>query len=225
MRMDLLKFKTDSSKTLYFNQYKYKVCLPLTGAHLTRGISTIEKFNERVNKRNNRINQYIQSLIHRDPPKNINNDLIEKFMTWRLVNGNKLQIRLEFDRVHFYSNDIPLLETILTISPNLDCYQALDLQVPAGIKYFSKQPKFQYRVYLRDVLLAENDYQDLKKFHYQYEYSSEFKFSPGLTYILKNNRRYIIKYYIDCKTQTSMTHLYLLFSNILGKKYKLEKRP
>jgi hypothetical protein len=167
----------------------------------------------------------MQSLIHRDPPKHINNDPIEKFMAWRLANGNKLQIRLEFDRVHFYSNDISLLETILTVSPNLDCYQALDLQVPAGIKYFSKQPKFQYRVYLRDVLLAENDYQDLKKFHYQYEYSSEFKFSPGLTYILKNNRRYIIKYYIDCKTQTSMTHLYLLFSNILGKKYKLEKRP
>jgi hypothetical protein len=225
MRMDLLKFKTDSSKTLYFNQYKYKVCLPLTGAHLTRGISTIEKFNERVAKRNNRINQYIQSLIHGDPLKNINSDLIEKFMKWQLVNGSKLQIRLEFDKVHFYSNDIPLLETILTISPNIDCYQALDLQVPAGIKYFSKQPKFQYRVYLKDMLLAENDYQDLKKFHYQYEYSSEFKFSPGLTYILKNNRRYIIKYYIDCKTETSMTHLYLLFSNILGKKYKLEKRP
>jgi hypothetical protein len=223
--MDLLKFKTDTSKTLYFNQYKYKVCLSLTGAHLTRGISTIEKFNERVSKRNNRINQYIQSLIHGDPLNQIPTNAIEKFMAWRLTNGNKLHIRLEFNKVHFYSNDISLLETILTISPNVECYQALDVQVPAGIKYFSKQPKFEYRVYLRDILLAENDYNDLKKFHYQYEYSSEFKFSPGLTYILKNNRRYIIKYYIDCKTESSMTHLYLLFSNILGKKYKLEKRP
>ena len=225
MRMDLLKFKTDSSKTLYFNQYKYKVSLSLTGVHLTRGISTIEKFNERFNKRNIRINQYIQSLIHRDPPKHINSDLIEKFMAWRLVNDNKLQIRLEFDKVHFYSNDIPLLETILNISPNVECYQALDLQVPSGIKYFSIQPKFEYRVYLKDIVLTEEDHKELKKFHYKYEYSSEFKFSPGLTYILKNNRRYIIKYFIDCKTENSVTHLYLLFSHILGKKYKLEKRP
>jgi len=225
MRMDLLKFKNDPSKTLYFNQYKYKVSLTLAGVHLTRGISTIEKFNERVVKRNNRINQYIQSLIHEDSPKQIHNDVIEKFMAWRLANGNKLQLRLEFNKVHFYSNDISLLETLLTISPNVECFQALDLQVPVGIKYFSKQPKFEYRVYLKDIVLTEDDYKELQKFHYRYEHSPEFKFSPGLTYIIKNNRRYIFKYYIDCKTENSVTHLYLMFSYILGKKYKLEKRP
>jgi hypothetical protein len=199
--------------------------LSLVGAHLTRNISTIEKFNERLTKRNIRLNQYIQSLIHGDTPKQIYTDIIQKFMTWREANSKKVQIRLEFNKVHFYSNDIPTLETILDISPNVDCYEALDLQVPAGIKYFSTQPKFEYRIYLKDLLLGEDDYKELKKFHYRYEYSSEFKFSPGLTYILKNNRRYIIKYFIDCKTENSVTHLYLLFSHILGKKYKLEKRP
>jgi hypothetical protein len=223
--MDLLQFKSDNGKTLYFNQYKYKVSLHLTGVHMTRGISTIEKFNERVAKRNSRINNYMQEIVHGIPTKNLNNDSIEKFMNWRQSNGNKLQIRLEFNKVHFYSNDILLLETITKISPDVEFYQALDLQVPVGIKYFSKQPKFEYRVYLKDIILSEDDYQDLKKFHYKYEYSSEFKFSPGLTYILKNNRRYIIKYFIDCKTENSLTHLYLLFSHILGKKYKLEKRP
>ena len=225
MRMDLLKFKIDNSKTLYFNQYKYKVCLQLTGVHMTRGISTVEKFNERVARRNSRINNYMQAIVHGIPTKNLNNDSIEKFMAWRLANGNKLQIRLEFNKVHFYSNDIPLLESITTISPDVECYQVLDLQVPVGIKYFSNQPKFEYRVYLKNIILTEDDYQELKKFHYRYEYSSEFKFSPGLTYIIKLNRRYIINYYIDCKTETSVTHLYLLFSHILGKKYKLEKRP
>ena len=225
MRMDLLKFKIDNSKPLYFNQYKYKVCLSMIGVHLTRNISTIEKFNERIDKRNSRINQYIQSVLHGDSPKHINNDTIEKFMAWREVNGRKLHIRLEFNKVHFYSNDITLLESILDISPNVECYEALNLQVPAGIKYFSIQPKFEYRIYIKDLLLGEDDYRELKKFHYRYERSSEFKFSPGLTYILKNNRRYIIKYFIDCKTENSVTHLYLLFSHILGKKYKLEKRP
>ena len=225
MRMDLLKFKTDTSKTLYFNQYKYKVCLSLIGVHMTRGVSTIEKFNERVTRRNSRINNYMQAIVHGIPTKNLNSESIEKFMNWRQTNSNKLQIRLEFNKVHFYSNDIQLLESILDISPDVDCYQTLDLQVPAGIKYFSKKPKCDYRVYLKDKVLTEDDYKELKKFHYRYEYSSEFNFSPGLTYIIKNNRRYIYKYYIDCKTETSVTHLYLLFSNILGKKYKLEKRP
>ena len=197
----------------------------MIGVHLTRNISTIEKFNERIDKRNSRINQYIQSVLHGDSPKQINNNTIEKFMAWREVNGRKLHIRLEFNKVHFYSNDIPLLESILDISPNVECYEALNLQVPAGIKYFSIQPKFEYRIYLKDLLLGENDHNELKKFHHRYEYSSEFKFSPGLTYILKNNRRYIINYFIDCKTENSVTHLYLLFSHILGKKYKLEKRP
>jgi hypothetical protein len=192
---------------------------------MTRGISTIEKFNERVTRRNSRINNYMQAIVHGIPTKNLNNDSIEKFMAWRLANGNKLQIRLEFNKVHFYSNDIPLLESITTISPDVECYQALDLQVPTGIKYFSIQPKFEYRIYLKDLILGEDDFKELKKFHYRYEYSSEFKFSPGLAYIIKNNRRYIIKYFIDCKTENSVTHLYLLFSHILGKKYKLEKRP
>ena len=76
MRMDLLKFKIDNSKTLYFNQYKYKVCLQLTGVHMTRSISTIEKFNERVAKRNSRINNYMQAIVHGIPTKNLNSDSI-----------------------------------------------------------------------------------------------------------------------------------------------------
>jgi hypothetical protein len=192
---------------------------------MTRGISTIQEFNERVFKRNSRINNYMQAIVHGVPIKDLHSDNIEKFMAWRLANGNKLHIRLEYNKVHFYSNDIPLLETIPAISPDIECYQTLDLQVPAGVKYFSKQPKFDYRTYLKDIILTEDDYKELKTFYYRYEYSNEFKFSPGLAYIIKNNRRYVFKYYIDCKTENSVTHLHLMFSNILGKKYKLEKRP
>jgi len=51
-------------------------------------------------------------------------------MAWRLANSNKLHIRLEFNKAHFYSNDIPLLESILDISTDVDCYLTLDLQMP-----------------------------------------------------------------------------------------------
>jgi len=140
-----------------------------------------------------------------------------------------LGLRVEGSTMAVFGNDLIELQSLGSKfgSDYSKDYSQVQTSEYAGIKHFVGEPKHKYRVYLKSKRIDE----DFPK-----EMLDLFKRMPGLhpspAFIGWLRQRQSWKWrwasashFIDYDDESTLSYLALMYGNMLGKKYKLEKRP
>lgn len=141
-------------------------------------------------------------------------------------------IRIESETLAVFSNDLATLQDIAnTLGTDYTCnYTQVQTSQYAGVKQFVNDPPHNYRVYLKSRRVEDNLHLDLRE---MFKKQPSLYPSPALKRWLYNNKnRYGIWYFrwtssahfIDYDDESTLSYLALMYGEILGKKYKLEKR-
>lgn len=142
-------------------------------------------------------------------------------------------LRIEGETVAIFSNDLSKLQVIaqeLGSKYTPDFTQVQTSQY-AGIKHFVDEPKHKYRVYLKSKRVEDGFLDELK---------ATIDRQPGLfasaalqRWMSRDPKRWGIwhfrwtsaAHFIDYDDESTLSYLALMHGEVLGKKYKLEKRP
>jgi hypothetical protein len=239
MTMGLLKLVDDVSGVdfyehrdqLYYNKYEYRARFQLVGVRYTWYLK--DDIQELVKRLDAPPNSY--SRIHYDRDE-VRENLVklEAFLKWRnsIKKKKTSTIRVEHNTVAVFSNDLQELHDIEKAIPGvvLDYTQAQTSNY-VGIKHFARQPKHNYRVYLKSKRVEGSFALDL---HNLFKKSKDLFPCDSLKYWAKgsakgvNTWRYRFSsatHFIDYDDESVLSYLALMHGDMLGKRYKLEKRP
>ncbi len=144
-----------------------------------------------------------------------------------------LSIRVENSTVAIFSNELSSLQEVeKTLGPDYTCdFTQVQTSQYAGVKHFVNEPKRKYRVYLRSRRV---DDEFPKKFKEMLSKQPSLYPSPALNEWLATDRTMLgawryrwssSSYFIDYDDESILSYLGLMYGEMLGKKYKLEKRP
>ena len=141
-------------------------------------------------------------------------------------------IRIEGDKAAFFASDLAVLQSIATEFSGYSVdYTQVQTSQYAGIKHFVDEPKHKYRVYLRSKRVEDSFLDELR---------SMFERQPSLypsgalrSWMNRDAKRWGIwhfrwtsaAHFIDYDDEATLSYLALMHGEVLGKKYKLEKRP
>jgi len=213
----------------YYNKYVYRARFSIVGVRYTWYAKTPDEFVERLN------NKGFYSLSAKDKINVINAlPQLTAFIDWKMK-VKKLKnhtIRIEHNSIAVFSNDLSFLQTIENEIPGIAVdYTEAQKSAYVGIKHFVNKPKHNYRVYLKSKRIEHETAKQLKdsitrtKGLYP---SSALKFWVNNASINQNNWRYrwsSASHFIDYDDESTLSYLALLHGDLLGKRYKLEKRP
>lgn len=227
--MESFKLKVEKRNKLYFNKFKYKAVLRIQGAAYTYYTQDLDTFVARMEKFRGSRNRYGVRVLDEDWKEywdEVNLDQISQFITWRnIINKDKCMHRIQGDYVSFFSNELPLLQTLDSINPKIDLYQA---QVFDSDKmYFKKQPKYKYRTYFKGKRMPQDFSDNVRSLQDMYK---SLNFSKGLfTSLFHNNWhpfRYMHgSYFVEYNDEQMLTVLSMWFPGMLAKTYSLAKEP
>lgn len=143
-----------SRNSLYYNKFKYRVIIRVTGAYLTRRAKNIDEYIEFAN--------YVQSrnLIKQDAllfSETI--EVMKRFLSLK-DSGYEFQKRIERNDVTIFFNEIELLNLIADVAPieYIDVVDHYDVS-----KLYIRNPKYKYRTYIKAVNY-KTDKETLKTF-------------------------------------------------------------
>lgn len=214
----------------YYNKYTYRVRFRLPGVRYTWYTESVEEFMVRYNTTSG------YKAIHKKDKSDVTKNLeaIKAYIEWRNLRRKEKSatIRIEHETVAIFSNDLSLLKTIEAIDTSIS-YDYTEVQKAqfAGVKYFVNEPKHHYRIYLKSKIIPENFCKDLKEL---VDRSESLHPSNALKIWLKGadmslmNWRYRYassSHFIDYDDESTLSYLALMHGELLGKRYKLEKRP
>jgi hypothetical protein len=248
MESSLHKNNVDNEElrnSLFYGKYKYRAKIYLLGLSRTPYVDTIDRFKRNIavylascSEAAKRDARWGTPSLEIEDLKSIKFDLLEKYFIWREAytkNHNKVAlIRIECDHASVFSNDLSLLKTLEDIDPN-PYYTLADVSIPYGVKYFCNEPKFKYRVYLKNSVVSLTIKEEIRNIIDRYS-NTETKIIPssGLERWLSPNYLYRGHYrdshipissHLNYDNESTYTLLTLLMGEVLNRKYKLEKRP
>jgi hypothetical protein len=214
----------------YWSKFKYRTRVKIKGARLLYYVKNINEFIKKVHSggwKYNPINDSTKVKILS------NQHVFEKIISLRdeLKKSKKGTVRIENETIAFFSNDLDKLTEIKQWDSALqvDCTE-VQTGMYAGVKYFVREPKSKYRVYFRSKRVEETVLTDLKEF---FDRNKNLKPSNALKIWIGSlqNRRYAYRsrycssaYYIDYNDESSLSLLALMHGDLIGRRYKLEKR-
>ena len=218
----------------YYNKYLYRARFNLDGIMYTWWADDIEDIKKKLTTKNyGRIRKNDRDMV----TKNL--DKLEAYLNWRNTNAPKkpknkeVTIRIEYKTCAVFSNDLQLLHTLDQLHPDLTVdYTEVQKSEYSGVKHFVREPKHKYRVYLKSKRIEESFVTDMKDL---FNRMPNLHPSPGLSYWLdgyqhSSFRHWQYRYassahFIDYDDESTLSYLALMHGDMLGKKYKLEKRP
>lgn len=223
------QLKVEKRNKLYFNKFKYRAVIYVQGAAYTYYTHDLETFIARMEKLRDNKPRYGVRVMKDDWQEyweDVNLDRISRLITWRnLVNKEKCLIRIQGDHVSFFSNELPLLQTLNSIDPNVRftevaCYQS-------DTMYFKKTPKYKYRTYFKARRMPEDFSDNIRTLQDMYK---SLNFSKSIfTSLFHNNWhqfRYMHgSYFVEYNDEQMRTILAMWFPTMLAKTYSLAKEP
>jgi hypothetical protein len=215
----------------YYNKFDYRLRAKIPCVRYTWWCKKPEDLDEKLLGKSKKF-----GTIRKEDKKTVIDNLDALKAIILLQKGKKsknLSIRIENSTVAIFSNDLAALTDIeKTLGPKYACdYTQVQTSQYAGIKHFVKEPKHKYRVYLRSKRV---DDEFPNKFRAMLDKQPNLHPSPALAYWLVADRsgfgawRYrwsSSSYFIDYDDESTLSYLALMYGEMLGKKYKLEKRP
>lgn len=213
--------------TLYFNKYRYRAKYNQLGIHVTSYSSSIEQFREIMLRQH----RYNGSAL----PKLTDYAVIEKFMLWRSVNKEKITLRMSRNSCSVFSNDLPLLESLNSMSQQPIEYTEIQLDGDPSVKIL-RDPKHKFRVYFNNRQVTDEFKQDMGELFHAHKntlfpcpalaaWIHDPRFNPKAGGVSSWRRKYLMPFYfIEYDDEATISLLALFFDPYLGKKYKLQKR-
>ena len=215
----------------YYNKYEFRARFTLFGVRYTWYIKDdIQELIDRLDTKNNysiRLEED-RDLIRENLPK------LDAFIQWRTAQKKKKNstIRIEGNTVAVFSNDLIELKHIETAIDGIEVdYTQAHMSNYIGIKHFVRRPKHNFRIYLKSRRVEGSFAEDLYK---MFNKNKKLYPSPALRQWAlgsKNNQtgwRYRFSnanHFIDYDDESTLSYLALMHGDMLGKRYKLEKRP
>lgn len=233
--MESFKLTIEKRNKLYFNQYKYRAKAYLPGVGYTYYTADIETYIERLEKWKSIDLEHAKSkywqesnLLRPNIYNEIKYDMIEYYIDFRnRMPKTKMISRIENQSVSFFSNDLNLFKPLFHIDPNLKLTEAEVLS--PGTIYLSKSPKHKFRTYFKGKRAPENFFENVVEFNGRYPSAS---ISKGLLRWISSRRnnwnKYMYmhgSYYVDYDDESMISILHMIFGNMIGKTYRLDKRP
>jgi predicted dithiol-disulfide oxidoreductase (DUF899 family) len=139
-------------------------------------------------------------------------------------------LRIESSTVALFSNDLQALHDLKSTIGLQYQYNVTQAQTSeyAGIKEFVNEPKHKFRVYLKSKRVSDTFVTELSQL---FARTPNLHPSNALIQWISPKQRYAWKqryssasYFIDYDDESTLSYLALLYGEMLGKKYKLEKR-
>jgi len=142
-------------------------------------------------------------------------------------------IRVEHNFVSVFSNDLALLKSVEDIKSDIHYdYTQVQTHNFVGVKAFVNDPEHKYRVYFKSKM---NEGSFVKQLEDLLTRTKEIYPSPSLKYWVHGYQdrstsswryRYTnANHFIDYDDESTLSYLAIMHGEMLGKKYKLEKRP
>jgi hypothetical protein len=226
-RIDGIEF-IDQRASLYYNKFKYRARFHCRGVTLAWFNYTIDEIVEKIKKFPTRFS-------------GANSKHIMDFYTWKIATkkNKTATVRIEGEVASVFSNDLDLLKTLENIGCHVD-YTEVDDTIISGVKYFVREPKHKYRIYLKSKRVNDDFRTKLQNFIERYKDTDTVIIPSGsLAHWLKDDSNYVrgswsyhwnksytsSNYFIDYDDESTLTLFSLMFSGIISKSYKLEKRP
>lgn len=143
--------------------------------------------------------------------------------------AKEYSIRMEGQTLAVFSNDLSFLQEFKKWHNDIVIdYTEVIANEFSGVKYFAKEPKNKYRIYFKSKRVEETFHENLKEFLNRNSYlvpSNGLKHWMTTAHASNWRRRYCsATYFIDYDDESTLSYLLLCHGDILGKKYKLEKR-
>jgi hypothetical protein len=217
---------------LYFSNYEYRLRLNVPNVYYVWYCKKVEDLDNRINGKcptwaKIPITKKQSVIEHRDALVSIINLILEK------KKAKNFATRIEGDTLAVFSNDLSFLNNVAnSIGTNYreDITQATTSAF-AGVKTFVKEPKHKFRVYFKSRRVDENFQVEFRDFLSR---NKTLYASPALKkWAMTKSHRYGPWYFrwissmwfIDYDDESTLSYLALMYPELLGKKYKLEKRP
>jgi hypothetical protein len=218
----LNKFKKVTKSRLYYDKYKYKSSLSYPDCNLIRYAKTEKDLDKAIALRES----YGRSSFY---GSGINKDFLLKLMNWRnTVNESQSTVRVDYNCVSVYSNDLKVVQSIEELSQTQVDYTEVEVEGTVGV-LLRYNPKHKYRTYFRSKTVPEGFNREVEQFLKQYKNSAFPTPSLQKWLELKNSytwrQRYLEAcFFIDYDDESFLSILSLNFGNYLGKTYKVEQR-
>ena len=212
----------------YWDKFKYRARCKLPGVRFTYYAKNIEEWKERVNKGSY---GFRSRLSDKEKDEMLQHETtIEKFLELKkeFKTSKKGTIRIEGDITAVFSNDLQFLHSLKTWMNNIDFTEVQKSEF-AGVKQFVNEPAHKYRIYLKSKRIDNSLCKDLRDFFIRQPKlnpSKAFKAWFNLTLANQWKSRFLSSsYFIEYDDESTLSYLALLYPDILGRRYKLEKRP
>ena len=217
----------------YYNKYDYRMRIKIPCVRYTWYCKNPEDLEKKI--RGEKVGW--SSIRQEDLPTVIDNvDALKTVITLQHSRGQtkNLGLRIEGSTVTLYSTDLQVLTDIQKmIGDRYTCdYTMVQLSDFIGVKYFVRKPKHNYRVYLKSKRVEGSFAIDLhelfkknKKLHPCLSLKEWAKGSINSNQVSWRYRFSSATHFIDYDDESMLSYLALMYGNMLGKRYKLEKRP
>jgi hypothetical protein len=218
-----LKLKVEEREILYYRKYMYKVSCIIPGAHYTYNVSTITEYKNKIDDLTHHTKRTPLFLpVDYGDIEFQNIDRLLKYIN-KFEKNAKGMMRREGRVVSFFSNDLNFLKKAPSVEPLVITEASL---MPAGIKYFKRDVPASYRVYFKEGRVSSDIRNDILSY---IEKNEDIQGSKALMHWLHrplhwNHTWSSSNYYINYSETNQLTMMYLLFSEVIGKNYKLEKK-
>jgi hypothetical protein len=144
-----------------------------------------------------------------------------------------LGLRIESSTIAVFSNDLSELKALENKIGNQYDYDYTQVQTSeyAGIKHFVNEPKHKYRVYLKSKRVEDNFHIELRDTIKRLQTLNpsdalkRWMYNDGKRHGIWHFRWASAAHFIDYDDESTLSYLALMHGEMLGKKYKLEKRP
>lgn len=220
MASSKLKMNQVDRESLYFGKYCYRGILKSTHLYYANRINDIDQYTVLVKE----IVAEQRTWRGKIKLEDINFIEIEKIIQFKKLYDSECTYRHEGDKVAVYTNNIDILSELVKVQNDAELTQIV--LSPAGTKYFKLDPPAKFRSYLKNKRIDADTRESLIDF---FETRDLVRPSGSLLRGLKSNSQYRNSWvsstqYIDYDDDTTTTYLSLVFSGIIGKSYKLEKK-
>lgn len=178
--MSKIKLVQVNRSQLFFDQYEFSVNANILEAGCLRA-NSIAELHKAISYRNIARQRWssFRDIIGGEVVTNLND-------MWHRLDAvrDKIKLVISFNRVYIYSNDLALLQQLVSPSyVTIPWYQQACVAFPRGV-VLKKDPKFKLRSYFKDKTLTQEQFDKLRDF------ITSRDDCYGITKSLKGNLKY-----------------------------------
>ena len=203
--------------------------IKITGLSYTYYVDNIDQFKDRITRfrkdKNINLRHYGSYSNETEFYDNIDYGNIDKFLNYKRVYSDYIMVRQEREKASIFSNNLPLLETLVELDDDFEISKAEVLNTET--MYFKKEPKYKYRTYFKAKRVPKDFTDNISTLKDTYK---SLNFSKGLLFSFFHNNWHPYRYlhgsfFVEYNDEHMLTILAMWLPDMLGKTYSLAKEP